>query len=156
MEKKPYWAEIKADFDELEGAESSDDIKESKPNAHANHYAVYMSDAKHTAAYVCDYIAEDTPEAQKLNELGLTLRARLRRSNGVYAMLEGSIFNPDRLTSCIIDLCGFDVHYFKGGEYRDGYWFLSVEADGCVNKYQVYSQRKVDELTKFLNEFKKK
>jgi hypothetical protein len=113
-----------------------------------------MEPGDHKEYYVCDYINEDTPEAKEINELGLTLRARLNRSRGEYAMLEGTIFNPTRLLDSIIKLTAFDVEKFTGSEYRDGHAILKVEADGCLNKYLIYGSYTLDKLTDRLKKMK--
>lgn len=125
-----------------------------KNDAPANHFAVYMETADHKEYYVCDYIVEDTPEAKETNELGLTLRARLNRSKGEYAMLEGTIFNPTRLLDSIVRLTAFDVEKFTGKEYRDGHALLKVEADGCINKYLIYKSSYLGKLTDRLKKMK--
>ena len=129
-------------------------FKATKKDAPANHFAVYMESTDHREFYVCDYINEDTPEAAAINELGLTLRARLERSKGSYAMLEGTIFNPYRLLDSIVDFKAFDVERFTGKEYRSGHALLKVEADGCTNRYLIYQKRTLDELTARLESMK--
>ena len=125
-----------------------------KKDAPPNHFAVYMETSDHKEYYVCDYIIEDTPEAKETNELGLTLRARLNRSRGEYAMLEGTIFDPIRLLDSIVRLTAFDVEKFTGREYRDGHALLKVEADGCLNKYLIYKTSYLDKLVGRLKEMK--
>jgi len=124
-------------------------------NAPANHFTVYMETGEHKEHYVCDFIAEDTPEAQAANELGLTLRSRLLRSKGEFAMLEGTIFNPHRLLNIIVSLKAYDVERFTGNEYRDGHALLKIEADGCINRYLIYSSKTVDKLLDKLKKLKK-
>ena len=125
-----------------------------KNNAPVNHYAVYVEINYQEEHYICDYIGEDTPEAKVVNELGLTLRSRLVRSKGKYAMLEGTIFNPCRLAKIIIDLKSFDFKSFKGSEYKSGHTLLTVEADGYINKYLIYDDRTVSDLKEDLNNLK--
>lgn len=124
-------------------------------NAPPNHFTVYMETGEHKEHYVCDFIAEDTPEAQAANELGLTLRSRLLRSKGEFAMLEGTIFNPHRLLNIIVSLKAYDVERFTGNEYRDGHALLKIEADGCINRYLIYSSKTVDKLLDKLKKLKK-
>ena len=119
-----------------------------------NHYEVFMETREHKEHYVCEYIDVDTPEAKEINELGLTLRSRLLRSNGEFAMLEGTIFNPKRLMDVIVDLKSFEFEEFTGKEYRDGHSILTVEADGYINKYLIYSNKVVNELKDRLNRLK--
>jgi len=114
-----------------------------------------METGEHKEYYVCDFIAEDTPEAQAANELGLTLRSRLLRSKGEFAMLEGTIFNPHRLLNIIVSLKAYDVERFTGNEYRDGHALLKIEADGCINRYLIYSSKTVDKLLDKLKKLKK-
>lgn len=125
-----------------------------KNNAPGNHFTVYMESGEHKEHYVCDYIAEDTPEAQAANELGLTLRSRLLRSKGKYTMIEGNIYNPTRLLSIIVSLKAYDVERFTGNEYRDGHALLKIEADGCTNRYLIYSEKTLDGLLKDLRKMK--
>jgi len=129
-------------------------FKVTKNNAPANHFARYMETPEHREHYVCDYIAEDTPEAQAANELGLTLRSRLLRSKGKYAMLEGSIFSPLRLLEIIVSLKAYDVERFTGKEYRDGHALLKIEADGCINRYLIYGDKTLDGLLEDLKKLK--
>jgi len=124
-------------------------------NAPPNHFTVYMETGEHKEHYVCDFIAEDTPRAQAANELGLTLRSRLLRSKGEFAMLEGTIFNPHRLLNIIVSLKAYDVERFTGNEYRDGHALLKIEADGCINRYLIYSSKTVDKLLDKLKKLKK-
>jgi len=114
-----------------------------------------METGEHKEHYVCDFIAEDTPGAQAANELGLTLRSRLLRSKGEFAMLEGTIFNPHRLLNIIVSLKAYDVERFTGNEYRDGHALLKIEADGCINRYLIYSSKTVDKLLDKLKKLKK-
>ena len=88
--------------------------------------------------YVCQMIDGDTPEAAAVNELGLTLRARLVRSKGKYAMLEGTIFNPSRLLDAACEVTDYSKDYFVSGDSQKGYTLLSITADGCVNKYMIF------------------
>ena len=124
-------------------------FKEPKANAQANHYAIYISDRDATKQYVCDYIDDDSPEAGEINELGLTLRSRILRSNGKYAMLEGTIFNPYRLLDIIVNLNEYDV------DRNNGRILLKVTADGCVNQYLIFKERTLTELTDGLEKLKK-
>ena len=128
--------------------------KKVKANSPANIFSVYMKTDKEQNHYVCDYIAEDTSEAQEVNELGLTLRSRLKRSRGIYAMLEGTIFNPERLLGIIVSFKSYDVESFTGKEYLDGHVVLKIEADGCVNKYLIYDKRYLEKWTDRLKEMK--
>lgn len=70
----------------------------------------------------------------------------MTRSNGVYAMLEGEIFNPDSLLRAACTITEYAVEPFIGGVYKDGYSLLTVVADGCVNKFRVFSELKLKEL----------
>ena len=101
-------------------------------------YAVYMN---HNGRehYVCDMTDGNTSEDIASNELGLTLRARLTRSKGKYAMLEGTIYNPERLLEAACEINDFKKEEFIGGEYKEGYTTLTITADGCVNKYMIFS-----------------
>lgn len=90
----------------------------------------------------------DTGEDTAANELGLTLRARLTRSKGKYAMLEGTIFNPERLLDSACGITGHMTEEFIGGEYKDGYTLLTVTADGCTNKYMIFSKFMLTTLLK--------
>ena len=118
-------------------------------NPDSTKYAVYMklNIAEH---YVCDMSDGNTAEDVSLNELGLTLRARLTRSNGKYAMLEGAIFNPERLLDAACEITNFKKESFTGGDYKEGYTLLTVTADGCVNKYMIFSNVMLDLLVKRL------
>ena len=58
------------------------------------------------------------------------------------AMLEGTIFNPERLLKAI---CGTPT-YKSGGEYKSGYTLLSITADGCENKYIIFNQTMLESL----------
>ena len=108
-------------------------------------YAVYMvlDNKEH---YVCDMIDADSAEAAATNELGLTLRARLTRSKGWYAMLEGTVFNPERLLDSACEITEYSTDEFKGGNYKDGFSLLTVTADNCVNKYFVFSDVLLERL----------
>jgi hypothetical protein len=116
-------------------------------NPDGNHYLVYVANpdtrGKH---YVSEMIDDDSAAAAKANEIGLTLRARLDRSGGKYAMLEGSIFNPTRLLRIVCSVTEYDVKSFTDGIYKSGHNLLTVKADGCVNKYLVYNDRLLREL----------
>ena len=109
-------------------------------------YAVYISIDRKTH-YVCDMTDGTSAEDTAVNELGLTLRARLTRSNGKFAMLEGSVFNPERLLKAACEITEFKKEAFTGGDYKSGYTLITVTADGCVNKYMVFSKRMLDSLT---------
>jgi len=100
--------------------------------------------------YVCDMTDGNSAEDVSANELGLTLRARLVRSKGKYAMLEGTIFNPERLLDAACEITDFSTEEFTGGEYKNGYTLLTVTADGCVNKYMVFNKLMLETLTKKL------
>lgn len=113
-------------------------------NPDGKRFAVYMKlDSEH---YVCDMVDGDTADDIAANELGLTLRARLTRSKGKYAMLEGAIFNPERLLDSVCEISNFKTEEFVGGEYKRGYTLLTVTADGCTNKYMIYSGHLLDSL----------
>jgi len=104
----------------------------------AGKYAVYMqyNGGEH---YVCDITDGTTADNITSNELGLTLRSRLIRSKGKYAMLEGTIFNPERLLEAACEINEFKKEAFTDGDYKDGYTLLIITADGCVNKYMIFS-----------------
>lgn len=118
--------------------------KEDNPDG--NVYTVQM---RHNGRdyYVCEMIDSDTPEALAVNELGLTLRARLVRSRGQYAMLEGTIFNPNRLLEAACKITDYTKDYFVSGDSQEGYTLLSITADGCVNKYMVFSSNLLSVLS---------
>ena len=113
--------------------------KLSEGNSNDNRYAVYMDHERYTY-YVCDMIDDDTEKSAAINELGLTLRARLIRSKGKYAMLEGVIFNPDRLLQSACEITDYSTEDFKGGDYKSGYTLLTVTADNCINKYLIFNE----------------
>jgi len=115
--------------------------KENNPDG--NIYAVYMT-ANSGEHYVCDMI--DNDESVAVNELGLTLRARLTRSNGKYAMLEGTIFNPTRLINAACKITDYNTEDFTGGEFKQGYTLLTVTADRCVNKYMIFCKSLLNTL----------
>ena len=125
-------------------------FNKAQKNQDGKTYAVYMTLESKTH-YVCDITDGSTAEDIASNELGLTLRARLTRSNGKYAMLEGAIFNPDRFLDAACEITDFKKEDFIGGEYEDGYTILTVTADGCENKYMIFSQSMLDTLTKKLD-----
>jgi hypothetical protein len=102
--------------------------------------------------YVCDLVVSDAAEDIAANELGLTLRSRLTRSKGRYAMLEGSIFDPERLLKAACGITGYKKDVFTGGEYKKGYTLLTITADGCVNKYMIFSALLLESLTKSLDQ----
>ena len=133
-----------------------DFYKVSKNNGNENHFLVYMETRRHKEHYVCDYIAEDSPEADEANELGLTLRSRLLRSNGAFAMVEGTIFNPKRLLQIIVDLEDYSHEQYSGGIYRDSHSSLTVKADGCMNKYLLYDEITIKEIMEGLEKIKKR
>jgi hypothetical protein len=101
--------------------------------------------------YVCDLVDSDAVEDAAENELGLTLRARLTRSKGQYAMLEGSIFNPERLLEAVCNVAHYEKEEFIGGAYMKGYTLLTITADGCVNKYMVFNKNLLNSLIKKLD-----
>ena len=98
--------------------------------------------------YVCDFIDDNSDEAKAANELGLTLRARLKRSKGEYAMLEGSIFNPKNLVEIVCNVTNYKTKEFKGGDYQEGYTHLTVTADGCTNEYLIFNGNVLEHLLK--------
>ena len=112
-------------------------------------YAVYMTKDQ-VEYYVCDMLDSVTEEAKALNELGLTLRSRLCRSSGRYAMLRGSIFNPERLINAACVIQDYKTKEFKGGDYKAGYTLLTITADGCTNEYMIYSNQLLASLMKRL------
>ena len=115
-------------------------------------YAVYMR-IDNKDHYVCE-MTDGTAEGDlAVNEFGLTLRARLTRSRGAYAMLEGSIFNPNRLLDAACKITDFKKEVFEGGEYKNGYTLLTITADGCTNKYMIFGARTLEILT---NELEKR
>ena len=118
-------------------------------NPKNNIFAVYM-EWDRNEHYVCDMVDSDTEEANAVNELGLTLRARLTRSRGKYAMLEGSIFNPERLLDAACGVTNYQKEEFTGGSYKRGYTLLTVTTDGCVNKYMIFSEALLKMLIKRL------
>jgi len=113
--------------------------KVNESNSNGNRYAVYMQHERYTY-YVCDMIDDDTEKSADINELGLTLRARLTRSKGKYAMLEGVIFNPERLLQSACEITDYSTEEFKGGEYKSGYTLLTVTTDNCINKYLIFNE----------------
>lgn len=122
-----------------------------KPKANGNEdgkrHAVYMEHERQDH-YVCDMVDGDDEEAAAINSLGLTLRVRLTRSKGKYAMLEGEIFNPERLLRAACDVTDYKTKAFTGGEYKKGYTLLTVTADGCTNKYMIFDERILESLLK--------
>ena len=114
-------------------------------NEDGRKYAVYMK-LLGNEYYVCDMIEGNTAEDSIINELGLTLRARLIRSRGKYAMLEGTIFNPERLLKSICGTPTYKKEEFSNGEYKRGYTLLSINADGCENKYMIFDKTMLDSL----------
>ena len=119
--------------------------KKGENNPDGKTYAVYL-ELDRNEHYVCDMVDGSTEEDTAVNELGLTLRSRLTRNHGKYAMLEGSIFDPERLLKAACEINDFKKEAFIGGEYKDGYTLLSVTADGCVNKYMIFSRYLLDSL----------
>lgn len=120
--------------------------KKNNDNPDGKKYSVYMKfDGDH---YICDMIDGGTPNDVAANELGLTLRARLIRSKGKYAMLEGTVFNPERLLEAACEITDFIKKEFSGGEYKKGYTLLTIQADGCINKYMIFSKLLLDSLIK--------
>ena len=105
-------------------------VQKNQSNPDSQRYAVYMTH-DNKAHYVCDMTDGSFAEDAALNELGLTLRARLTRSKGKYAMLEGSIFNPERLLDAACEITDFSTEEFTGGDYKNGYTLLTIAADGC-------------------------
>ena len=118
--------------------------KENNPDG--NVYSVQM---RHNGRdyYVCEMIDSETPEAVAANELGLTLRARLVRSKGQYAMLEGTIFNPIRLLDAACEVTNYTKDYFVNGDSQEGYTLLTIMADECINKYMIFSSSLLSSLT---------
>lgn len=108
-------------------------------NSEGKKYSVYMAHNGRTH-YVCDMFDGSSLDATAANNIGLTLRARLTRSKGEYAMLEGEVFNPTRLLQSICGITDYTVEPFMGGIYKDGYTLLTIKADGCVNKYLIFSE----------------
>ncbi len=123
-------------------------------NPDLTQHSVYMVDASGRGHYICDMIDGDTPEALAVNTLGLTLRARLTRSKGAYAMLEGEVFNPNRLLDAACTVTDYTVEPFKGDVYKDGYTLLTVNADGCVNKYLIFTDSLLRALERSLKKMK--
>ena len=119
-------------------------------NPEGNVYSVLM---RHNGRiyYVCEMIDGDTEEAAAVNELGLTLRARLVRSKGQYAMLEGTIFNPSRLLDAVCEITDYTKEDFVSGDDKEGYSLLSITADGCINKYMIFSTSLLDALISQIN-----
>jgi hypothetical protein len=109
-------------------------------------FAVFMNHNKREH-YVCDLYEGDTPEAAAANELGLTIRSRLLRSGGESAMLEGSIFNPSRLLDIVCAVTDYTAEKVEGFNNVKGYTLLTITADGCVNKYMVFSEYTLERLT---------
>lgn len=118
-------------------------------NSGGRKYAVYM--LNNGAYYICDMIDGDSPGDVATNELGLTLRARLARSKGRYAMLDGTIFNPERLLDAACEINDFKKKEVSGGEKKKGYTLLTITADGCVNSYMIFDQYLLNTLTGKLN-----
>lgn len=112
-------------------------VPKTESNPDGKVFAVYMKTIS-LEHYVCDMFADDSAEAAAVNALGLTLRARLDRSRGKYAMLEGEIFNPERLLRIACEITDFKKEDFTGDEYKNGHCLLTVTADGVTNKYLVY------------------
>ena len=96
--------------------------------------------------YVCDMTDSTAAEDIAANELGLTLRARLTRSRGKYAMLEGTIFNPERLLDAACEITDYKKEEFTGGDYKDGYTLLTITADYCVNTYMIFDKKMLFDL----------
>jgi hypothetical protein len=114
-------------------------------NPDDNIYSVFMNH-EGRKYFVCEMVSSDSAEDATVNELGLTLRTRLTRSKGKYAMLEGSIFSPERLLEAA---CGIDDYTREDIDGRDdskGYTLLTITADGCVNKYMVFNVILLDTL----------
>ena len=86
-----------------------------KSNADGRKYDVYMK-VHGSEYYVCDMVEGNTAEDSSVNELGLTLRARLIRSQGKYAVLEGTIFNPERLLQAICGTLTYKKEEFSSDE----------------------------------------
>ena len=114
-------------------------------NADGRKYAVYLK-VRGNERYVCDMIDGNSVEDNSINELGLTLRVRLTRSQGKYAMLEGTIFNPERLLKAVCSTPTYQQEEFSGDEYKKGYTLLSITADGCENKYMVFDKMMLESL----------
>lgn len=116
-------------------------------------YLVYMIDNGQTH-YVCEMCEGIGGDAQKINDLGLTLRARLHRSRGKYAMLEGTVFNPLRLIGCICHLENYQTEDFVGGIYKSGYTKLTIIADHCVNIYLIFQRPYLNTLLNKLEQLR--
>lgn len=101
-------------------------------------YAVYMHHNQ-DHYYVCEMVDSNAPEDAAANELGLTLRSRLVRSKGKYAMLQGTIFNPSRLINAACEITKYKKEDVSSGNTK-GYTLLTVTADGCVNSYMVFDR----------------
>lgn len=124
--------------------------KENNPKGKS--YVVYMELDYGKSHYVCDITDESGDEATAMNELGLTLRARLTRSKGVYAMLEGCVFDPKRLLKSVCGITDYTAEPKIGGIYKDGYTMLTIFADGCVNKYMIFSESTLKSLVSSIKE----
>ena len=120
-------------------------------------FAVHMTQTNKTPQYVCDMIDDNGEEADAVNNLGLTLRTRLVRSKGDYAMLEGSIFNPNKLLIATVNITDLKVEQIAGGIKDGGHALLTVTADGCVNKYIIFNPYTLSDLErKFKAQLKKR
>jgi hypothetical protein len=128
---------------------------QSESNPDGKLYHVYMAHGT-KAHYVCDMIDGNTEEAAAVNKLGLTLRARLTRSRGAYAMLEGEIFNPNRLMDAACEFSGYTAEPFKDGKYKNGYTLLTVTADGIINKYLIFENSVLKSLVETIKSRLKK
>ena len=114
-------------------------------------YSVYMENNSHHH-YICDLIDDDSEKAKEVNELGLTLRARLTRSKGAFAMLVGVVFDPFRLLRAACDITSHKTEEFVGGQYKNGYTLLTIIADRCTNKYLVFDKSQLESLLKKIKE----
>jgi len=115
---------------------------------------VYMQNGR-KEQYVCEIVDDSTENAVAVNEHGLTLRARILRSKGQYAMSEGTIFNPRRLLDSACEITDHKTEEFKDADYKDGHTLLTITADGCINKYLIFSSVLLDELLKKIKSRKK-
>ena len=116
-------------------------------------YAVYMQQNGCPDKYVCDMVDGDGEEAAAINKLGLNLRTRLTRSQGRYAMLEGEIFDPERLVKAVCSVTSFETEAVKDKTAK-GHTRLTVTADGITNTYLVFDSSTLDSLIRKLEELK--
>jgi len=97
--------------------------------------------------YVCDMVDNSNPNHVAINELGLTLRSRLARSNGKFAMLEGTIFNPERLLTAACAINDYQKKEIIGVNGKKGYTLLTITADDCVNTFMIFDKSLLGTLT---------